>query len=91
MKLPSEWEPLGHTVGPFDELEFIESTKKDQAAQTWEVRSAARPDVVSKAIPRNPFYRPELSDLEQIKQAIAHSLRARVGKKEAKLPPSFNF
>jgi hypothetical protein len=48
--VPPDWEPLGESVGPFgpDELEVREYQESpSQPLRRWQVRIAARPDVVS--------------------------------------------
>ena len=99
MLIPPTWELLGHEVGPFgpDELQIREYQKDpSQDRRKWQVRIAARPDVVSEGIPSHspPFPR-DLSNAAQVKEAVAHSLRAlvsrRVEKREANLPGSFHF
>lgn len=63
--VPPTWEPLGEAVGPFgpDELEIREHQERSsQAGQTWQVRIAARPDVVATAMPANAPALPQSLD-----------------------------
>lgn len=99
MNSPSDWEPLGHTVGPFgpSELEIREYQKDaSQSKRTWQVRIAARPDVVALALPSDfPAVPRSLESVDQIKWAVAFHLRALVprtfGDARHPLPESFHF
>ncbi len=96
------WEPLGESVGPFgpDELEIQEYLESPiPPSRKWQIRIAARPGVVSMAIPtdsRDPARPCDLDDPAQIKSAVALSLRGgkikrSFNKERDPLPKSFHF
>jgi len=98
--IPPDWEPLGENVGPFgpDELEIREYQESlSQDTRKWQIRMAARREVVSMAIPTEPPARPrDLDDPAQIKSAIAFRLsggiiRRSFDKERDSLPENFRF
>ena len=98
--IPPDWEPLGENVGPFgpDELEICEYEESlSQDTRKWQIRMAARREVVSMAIPTEPPARPrDLDDPAQIKSAVAFRLSGgiisrRFDKERELLPGSFRF
>ena len=76
--IPPDWEPLGEEVGPFGpaELEIREYQESlSQDTRKWQIRMAARREVVSMAIPTEPPARPrDLDDPAQIKSVLAFRL-----------------
>ncbi len=98
--IPPDWEPLGENVGPFgpDELEireYEESLSED--TRKWQIRIAARREVVSMAIPTEwPVHPRDLDDPAQIKSAVAFHVRGGTisrsfDKERDSLPKSFHF
>ena len=94
------WEPLGESVGPFgpDELEIQEYLESPiPPSRKWQIRIAARPGVVSMAIPTEPPARPrDLDDPAQIKSVLAFRLSGGIitrtfDKERGSLPESFRF
>ena len=94
------WEPLGESVGPFgpDELEIQEYLESPiPPSRKWQIRIAARPGVVSMAIPTEPPARPrDLDDPAQIKSVLAFRLSGGIitrsfDKERDSLPKSFRF
>ena len=73
--IPPDWELLGENVGPFgpDELEIREYEESlSQDTRKWQIRIAARREVVSMAIRTEQPARPrDLDDPAQIKSAVA--------------------
>ena len=97
---PPDWEPLGENVGPFgpDELEIREYEESlNQDTRKWQIRIAARREVVSMAIPIDPHARPrDLDDPAQIKSAVAFRLSGGIilrsfDKERDSLPENFRF
>ena len=92
------WEPLGEKVGPFgpNELE-IREIREYPTSRNWQIRIAARPGVVSMAIPIEPPARPrDLDDPAQIKSVLAFRLSGGIitrsfDKERDSLPGSFRF
>ncbi len=98
--IPPDWEPLGEEVGPFDpgELEIREYQESlSQDTRKWQIRIAARRNVVSMAIPSELPARPrDLDDLAQIKSAVAFRLNGGLvarsfDKERDSLPRTFHF
>lgn len=97
--VPADWEPLGHSVGPFalDELEVRECREDlSQSLRKWQVRIAARQDVVSVGhVSEHLEYPHDLSSANGIKQAIVFRLCAMTprsfDKETASLPDAFVF
>ncbi len=94
------WEPLGESVGPFgpDELEIQEYLESPiPPSRKWQIRIAARPGVVSMAIPTEPPARPrDLDDPAQIKSVLAFRLSGGIitrsfDKERDSLPEIFRF
>ncbi len=104
--IPPDWEPLGENVGPFgpNELEIreIREIRENLASpitpsRKWQIRIAARPGVVSMAIPTEPPARPrDLDDPAQIKSVLAFRLSGGIitrsfDKERDSLPEIFRF
>ncbi len=98
--IPPDWEPLGENVGPFgpNELEIREYLESPiPPSRKWQIRIAARPGVVSMAIPTEPPARPrDLDDPAQIKSVLAFRLSGGIithsfDKERDSLPGSFRF
>ena len=98
--IPPDWEPLGEKVGPFgpDELEIREYQESpSQDKRKWQIRIAARREVVSMAIPTEwPVHPRDLDDPAQIKSAVAFHVRCGTisrsfDKERDSLPKSFYF
>ncbi len=98
--IPPDWEPLGEKVGPFgpDELEIREYQESpSQDKRKWQIRIAARREIVSMAISTEwPVHPRDLNASAQIKSAVAFHLRGgklsrSFDKETDSLPESFHF